>query len=63
MIIGLFGFYRHFLPLYKLNIRSWRGVLSKKERKATDFAEEIVYQTRWDRAPTKRFSFFEYLMI
>ena len=30
MIIGIFGLYSQFLPLYELHIRPWRFIFSKK---------------------------------
>ena len=35
MIIGLFGFYRQFLPLYKLDVRPCRYILSKHPQPRT----------------------------
>ena len=30
MIIGMFGFYSKFLPMYELDIKPWRHILSRQ---------------------------------
>ena len=40
MLIGLFGFYSQFLPLYELYIRPWRYILSKQPQPGTLYQKE-----------------------
>ena len=35
MIIDIFGFYSQFFPLYDLDIRPWRYILSKQPQQGT----------------------------
>ena len=40
MIIGIFGFYSQFFPLYELDIRTWRYILSKQPQLVTLYQKD-----------------------
>ena len=50
MIIGIFGFYRKFLPLYDLDIIPWRYILSNHPESGTlSQKEEMeIMQNPWN---------------
>ena len=50
MLIGIFGFYIQFLPLYDLDIRPWRYMFSKKPQPWKIFQNEEMelMQNLWN---------------